>query len=366
MSSYLSYQNLIAGATVSLSADSAQPAWPVSRVRDQSPGRTWRSKTGWTVVTGWNNRLDFHEVGGDRAAVIAAGNYPTGALLAAAIQTAMNAVAVSNTYTVSYSGTTHKFTIAGTGSFSIEWQSGPNTLLTIGKDLGFIVGSDDTGGTTYTADGEAYQSRHYVVADFGAATLVEFAGIAGPLGGSATFTVGASDSSALAAVLGVDLLASMYGGDRQQFSTEATGEYRYWAIIVDDVGNESTSNAEIGVVWFGRVFTPSTGISPGLGLPSEPLDDLAYSAAGSHFRFKRATRTIRDVTYRMQTLNDVSTWLALREACGAGGCFWLVVEDLSFVSIQSLYGFLESLPDPQHEPESVSYWTVSLFLREAM
>ena len=55
--------------------------------------------------------------------------------LAAEIQTQMNAVATDNTYTVTYSPTTHRFTIAratGTASFGLEWSTGANAAASIG------------------------------------------------------------------------------------------------------------------------------------------------------------------------------------------------------------------------------------------
>ncbi len=81
---------------------------------------------------------------------LVAGTAYTGAQVAVALKTALDANAtLSQTYTVTYSTTTQKFTIAHGGStLSLHWTTTPM----MANLLGFAHAADDTGATTYTSD----------------------------------------------------------------------------------------------------------------------------------------------------------------------------------------------------------------------
>jgi len=104
------------------------------------------------LITADNNKLDFSDdAGAEVTATITAGTYTLRTLLTK-IKTEME-VAGAYTYTISYSDSTKKITIASDGtSLELKWATGTNTLITIGHILGFAVGADDTGTATYTAD----------------------------------------------------------------------------------------------------------------------------------------------------------------------------------------------------------------------
>lgn len=105
------------------------------------------------VIASADRYLDFTDDDGTAAAIVPAGTYKDPHQLAAAIETAMNDK-TTETFTVTYSNTTGKFTIATATSsvFSILWQSGTNTANTIGDKIGFSVAANDTGALTYTSD----------------------------------------------------------------------------------------------------------------------------------------------------------------------------------------------------------------------
>jgi len=103
-------------------------------------------------ITSSTDTLDFDD-GSARTATVAAKWYKTPNELAEALEVAMNAAGSSDTFTVTYSKTTGKFTIASDGaSFELNWNTGANTAQTIGTKLGFSVAADDTGALTYTSD----------------------------------------------------------------------------------------------------------------------------------------------------------------------------------------------------------------------
>jgi hypothetical protein len=109
------------------------------------------------VTAGTNDDLDFTDDDGTVAAVIPAKWYKSPHELAAAIQTAMQAVQTNETATCTYSDTTGKYTIACSGSvFSLLWKDGTsgadNTDTHIGTTIGFSDAANDTSATTYTSD----------------------------------------------------------------------------------------------------------------------------------------------------------------------------------------------------------------------
>src|SRR4051812_1376714 len=88
----------LASATI-VTASSQETSLPVAFLRDPLPTRKWRSKLGWNIVAGFNDKLDFQETAAVRVATITAGNYATGAAMATAVQTALNsAPGHTNTY----------------------------------------------------------------------------------------------------------------------------------------------------------------------------------------------------------------------------------------------------------------------------
>lgn len=108
-----------------------------------------------TITLNSNDDIDFTEgTTGAALATLTAGVYTDGATLATEIETQINAAATDNTYTVTYSRSTRKFTITratGTDTIAFPWQTGANTATSAKTALGF-ANTDDTGATTYTSD----------------------------------------------------------------------------------------------------------------------------------------------------------------------------------------------------------------------
>lgn len=104
------------------------------------------------IIGATNKFLDVTDDTGAVAIQIAEGIYKTPIDLADALHAAANAASAED-YTITYSNTTGKFTIASTSTvLTLNWQSGPNTANTIGTTIGFLVAADDSGSLTYTSD----------------------------------------------------------------------------------------------------------------------------------------------------------------------------------------------------------------------
>lgn len=103
-------------------------------------------------ITASTDVLDFYDGSTDYAVTMTNKVFRNPQELASALETAMNATASADTFTVTYSNTTGKFTLASNGStFSLKFSSGTNTAQTIATKIGFTV-ADETGALTYTSD----------------------------------------------------------------------------------------------------------------------------------------------------------------------------------------------------------------------
>lgn len=110
-------------------------------------------------VTATTKYVDWTDDDGTFAISVAEKMYKDPVELAEAIETAMNASATTETYTVTYNHTGSdkgKFTFATATStlFSLLWNTGTNAANTIAGKVGFSSAADDTGATSYVSDNE--------------------------------------------------------------------------------------------------------------------------------------------------------------------------------------------------------------------
>lgn len=113
------------------------------------------------TITSSNKYLDLTDDTGTIAVSVATGIYKTPVELADALAVALDA-ASTETYTVTYSSVTGKFTIAsGSTLLSLLWNTGTNAANSIGTTLGFSVAANDTGAVTYTSDNAQTYAASY-------------------------------------------------------------------------------------------------------------------------------------------------------------------------------------------------------------
>lgn len=106
-------------------------------------------------ITATDTKLDFLDNVTTRVATVEAKLYKDPHDLADAIAASMNGLGSANTFTVTYSNTTGKFTITSNGTtLSLLWNTGGNAANTIGDKIGFNTASDSTAALTYTSANE--------------------------------------------------------------------------------------------------------------------------------------------------------------------------------------------------------------------
>ena len=264
-----------APATV-LTATSTQTGSPISRLKDQLRSKTWRSAVGWTILQGVNDKIDFNR-GGVKEATIAAGTYATGALLSAAIVTALEAADATPVWACAYSGSTFKFTVSSDLAFTLLWSTGANTGWACHKELGFAV--TDTGSATSQVGASAvYQSRHVVVADLISAAEVTAAVVINHNSGAGgTYTFKSYDAGP--SIIQNTVLA---GDANIRIAFFATQSPRYCRLVIDDCGN-ALGYGEVGV-WFAGPYTePVKAYAVGWGKSPQAQNSVEFTRSGAHF-----------------------------------------------------------------------------------
>lgn len=233
------------------------PAHPAINALVDSPSLAWRSRNGsgsgnglFTITAASNDKIDFDEGGAELTATLTAGSY-TGTSLATEVKTQMDAA--GGTYTVSYSESTGKFTIArAAGNFTLRWQSGTNTAKTAGVTLGFNVAANDTGADTYTSDYARYHSQEYLTFDLGAASIYNSIAIINHnLSASATITLYGADDAAFTTNLVTDSLTYNAASLYEYLGTARTK--RYVKLHISDPAN-SSGYVSVGTIFLGYYF----------------------------------------------------------------------------------------------------------------
>jgi len=157
---------------VTISASSEDANFPASNIGEIFRSQIWRS-AGNFVIDATNNKIDFVEIlaGPELTATITAATY-TPTALAAEIKAQLEAVSVE-TYTVTFSLVTGKWTIATGGAFlSLLWATGTNTAISIRTAIGYAA-TDQTGSATYTGASVAIHTEETLTLDLKTAENID-------------------------------------------------------------------------------------------------------------------------------------------------------------------------------------------------
>lgn len=355
--------NLLHSSGSTLTASSSAATLPVSFLLDQLKSKPWRSGTGWDIVEGVNDRIDFTEGATPFVATIAPGNYSTGTLMSAAIKTAMEA-AGAFTYTVTYSGATKKFTIAGSSSYTIEWQTGADQLRSVGPDLGFTV-ADDTGGGPYTSDGGVYQSRHWVTLSLASEQLARHAALINHnFSGTSTVQIEASEDPSFGLIETI-IDTSVESGDMLIFNESAGDELlftdQYWRLVITDRINPD-GFAEVGCWILGEPVTTSVRPSINYSKSRDELSAITQAIDGANHSDQRPSRHMHGLEWLSIEDADLAILEGVQEENPPGTNFLLLFNSEDPADV--VYGFWAKGLDINLS--AAVYWNVSGTFIEAL
>lgn len=359
------YDNLVQSTSYTLSASSVDQNHPVAWLQNHLLGKPWRSALGWTIVTGFNDDLDFNR-GGVLAATITAGTYATSAAMCAAIVTALEAADATPVWACSYDSGTGKFTIGSDLAFTLLCGSGANLSTSIFKTLGYIqsgaTGSDTGSATSHVAGFASYQGTHYVGLD-----LASSGNFPGTVGGA--FLVGHNLSAAgsayvkrdatsiiSAAASGTSSTLAGTTGKRGVFWSSVTNR-RYVALVIEDVQN-STGYAEVPVWFLGSYTQPTYTYTEPNPRASRELSTVSYGASGAHWHTQRAAGGSWEFLFRDAPAADAAIIEALRDAAPVGKAWLFCTDAVDNPLTKTVYGFIA---EPGMGEETLGVYTTFAF-----
>lgn len=364
------YSNLVQSSVYSLTASSVDQNHPVAWLRNHLLGKPWRSASGWTIYTGFNDKIDFNR-GGVLAATIAAGTYTTTASMCAAVVAALEAADAAPVWACSYDSGTGKFTISSDLAFTLLCGTGANLATSAFKSLGFTQSGatdSDTGSATSQVAGFAsYQSTHFVGLD-----LLSTSPAPNP---AAAFITGANVSSAGAvyikrspisivdaATAGASETLAGTTGQRGIFNTSGYSR-RYYALVIEDVQN-SDGYAEVPVWYlgtYGQTTYPYSQENPREG---RELSSVAYGASGAHWHSERAEGGSWQFTFEDMPSADLTVLQALRAGARLGKAWFFATDATSNPVTRTYYGFRSS--PVVEQPTGPTTTTVSFTFEEIL
>ena len=279
----LCYSNLIDATGTTITSSTEATALPDDNIQHFWKTKTWRTSGGNFVVTiNANDDIDFEETNGvELTATLAAGTY-TAATLIAEMETRLEAAGASG-YAVSYSSSTHKFTIVsdgagGGGIFKLRWNSGSNAATTVGGTIGFDTAADDSGSLTYTSDNVSIHSEEWIKFDFGLAqNVTEFLMTRHGVSSSATVKIQGNATDSWASPT-VDVTLT-YNIEIMLNRWSVNQSYRYWRILIIDTNN-SNGYVEIGRAFLGTSIAPERNFTNGYRIETVDPSKVETSSGG--------------------------------------------------------------------------------------
>jgi len=364
-SSRLLWQNFATFGGSIIAADSATISFPIRRIRDTLLSNRWRSASGWTIVAGFNNKIDFNR-SGVKVATLTAGTYATGDAMAVAIVAALEAADSTPAWACSYSASTHKFTISADVSFVLLFGTGSNLAVSAGKDLGYAV-SDTASATSAVAGLASYQSRHYITVDIGVAQDVKAMIVnSHNAGESGTFTVSADATSVAGALASPDYtttLDSTENKDRIRAKVLSSAQtYRYWALVIDDVQN-TDGYSEVANFYLGEWLELDL---PARGLSKQPVDysTLAFADQGAQYQDRKQRTRRWEYKFAVLTEAKVDEIDSAGTQLLTGGTFFFQ-RDPEADAGEIIYAFFTDLPRID-QSYGADQWGVTMSIQEAL
>lgn len=282
------YSNLWDSGTLTYSKQ--HPNFPATNTRHRWHTRTWRSRYGaasswgnFVIEAGVNDKIDFEETNGvELTATLTASTYNADTL-ASHIETKLEAVGASN-YTVTYSDSTNKFTLAsdgagGGGIFKLRWNTGTNAATSVGTAIGFNVDADDSGALSYTADYLRIHTEEWLKLDRGGSTPAITAIIIkyNNFSTSATIQVQGNATDAWASPTYNQVIT--LDNDVMAHFPSSAQSLRWWRIRIRDVSNSDTY-VEMGRVFLGTYFEPTQEVHINYELDPTDPSLLTFSEGG--------------------------------------------------------------------------------------
>lgn len=243
------------------------------------------------IVSSSNKKIYIND-GSDKTVTLTEATYASGTLMAAHIQTQLNAS--STNWTCTYSNTTYKFTIGrSSGTRSLRFTQTTDAAWSM---LGYSQVADTDSGTGLTASNVRIHTSEKLTIDMGVAVPV-----------AACFIIWAADTDAHLSSLAT---VTLKGNNTNSFTSPAVSKtltventgifqflddlndytYRYWQIEIEDKTNPDGPQIAIHQLYMGDyVTTTSRNVNNGFQKRLIDPSEVSYSEGGTPYfrRYKR-------------------------------------------------------------------------------
>lgn len=280
-----------------------------------------------------NNKI-YGNDGSSFTATISSGNY-TASTLATEIQTQLNAA--SSNWTVTYSTSTYKFTLANSGSVTLTLSNSTNAAW---STIGFTTSTDLTG-TSFVADSVRVHTSEIIDFDFRYIAKTEFIAILPDADGLLNFSTGANitlkasnlsgnwSSPAYTKTLAVDEKGIVAFLDANE-----TPRYRYWRLEIEDKTNGDGPELPINYLYIGPYVTvESININRPYQINYNDLSVSSNTISGARYFNKRnRLKNFQDISFPFLEGTDYSTIKYFTDKVGLTERFLISIDPLECFS----------------------------------
>ena len=317
--------------SASVDYSSQLSTFPFSNAINKFRSKVWKP-SGYFLITASSNDLIYINDGSNKTITLTAGEYATPVLMAAHIQTQLNAS--SSGWTVSYSSTTFKFTISRSSSATLRFSV---TTTSTWNDLGFML-STDVIHTSWAAEEQRNHMYEFATFDMGyAATITFFAVIAPldqvfPLSSSATIKLQANNLPQWTSPP-LDLTISRLDGGLFRFLDDQDDTaYRYWRFYYQDKYNTlGSEGVQFGHIYVGDYTTfTDRGISHGYDKAIIDPSTVSVSESGAmYFDTKTKYSSFEGVELQILERDDKDFLETLFQTKGKHTPFYVSLDPLN-------------------------------------
>ena len=366
------YSNLVQSSAYTLTASSADQNHPVAWLRNHLLGKPWRSASGWTIYTDFNDDIDFNR-GGVKLATITAGTYATSASMCAAVVAALEAADPTPVWACSYNSGTGVFTISSDYNFSLLCGTGANLATSAFVSLGFVntgaggVGVDTGSGLSQAGGFASYQSTHFIGLDLASSGNSPGTGgvfVAGSnVSASGAIKARRNNTSVVSAAASGTSIAMSWTADLAGAFFSLITTRRYWALVIEDCAN-ADGYAEVPVWYlgtYGQTTYPYSQENPREG---RELSSVAYGASGAHWHSERAEGGSWQFSFEDMPAADLTVLQALRDGARLGKAWFFATDATDNPLTRTYYGFRSS--PMAEQPTGPATTTVSFTFEEIL
>lgn len=252
--------------SANITQSSVLTGYPFSNCISQTRSKLFKF-TGNFIIDASNNKIYIND-GSNKTVTLTNSStaYSTGTLLAAHIQTQLNAASSGWTVTYDVSGGTYLFRIQRTPAGTLRLsQVGSSTWNTLG-----FLSTTDVSGTSFYADAQRNHSEESITIDLGVPVSMTFIALLPPLSelssfsNAAVITLQASNVNIFTAPPYSQVITSSDQGAMAFLDNSVSTLYRYWKIKIVDQENPDGPQLSIGHLYLGDYVTiTSTNVANG-------------------------------------------------------------------------------------------------------